>query len=173
MINEDQQNSTDLDINAWQIHITHPLTSEKIIELMDNYPSLRRITCSQSLYDNISPKYLEALNSLDIKVEVEYNWGRKRVHPQEDIDKVLDSLKEGNSPKSVSEQFNIPLNRVYYFRSKYSTDSKKDYNFYKRKYDDKLRLKIKNLVKNGEKPKNISKDFNIPLRSVYNILNDK
>ena len=98
---------------------------------MDKYPSLRRITCSQSLYTRISPKYLKVLDSLDINVEIEYNWGRKQLYSNEDINQVLNLLDEGKSPKDVSEQLQIPLKRVYYFRSKYSTEAKND--FHKKK----------------------------------------
>ena len=168
---EDEDNQENHEINAWQVHITEPLTSEKIIELMDKYPSLRRITCSQSLYTRISPKYLKVLDSLDINVEIEYNWGRKQLYSNEDINQVLNLLDEGKSPKDVSEQLQIPLKRVYYFRSKYSTEAKND--FHKKKYDDKIRQEVNYQRNNGLTPEEISKNLNIPIRSIYYILNKK
>jgi hypothetical protein len=166
---EEYENESD--INAWQIHITKPLTSETIIELMDKYPSLRRITCSKSLYDRIPSKYIEALNSLDIIVEIDYDWGRKQVYSNEDINQVLNLLNDGKSPKIVSQELEIPLKRVYYFRNKYSQNPKK--NYHKRKYDEENRIEIKKLKDEGFNPKEISEKFNIPIRSIYYILNNK
>ena len=49
---------SDYDINAVEVHISTQLTSQKIIQLMDTYPSLKRITCPQSIYNRISPDYI-------------------------------------------------------------------------------------------------------------------
>ena len=49
---------SDYDINAVEVHISTQLTSRKLIELMDTYPSLKRITCPKSIYNRISPTYL-------------------------------------------------------------------------------------------------------------------
>ena len=51
---------SDYDINAVEVHISTQLTSQKIIQLMDTYPSLKRITCPQSIYNRISPDYIKA-----------------------------------------------------------------------------------------------------------------
>ena len=52
------------DINAVEVHISTQLTSRKLIELMDTYPSLKRITCPQSIYNRISPTYIKALEKV-------------------------------------------------------------------------------------------------------------
>ena len=54
---------SDYDINAVEVHISTQLTSQKIIQLMDTYPSLKRITCPQSIYNRIAPDYIKALDN--------------------------------------------------------------------------------------------------------------
>lgn len=158
------------DINAWQVHITTPLSSKKIIELMDSYPSLKKITCPKSLYDRISSKYLTALEELGVSVEVNYNWGKSK-YSEEDINEVVDLLKEDKSPKEVANLLNIPLTKVYYLKNKASDYFK--LNNHKKKYDGETRENIKIMHQNGKKPKEIAEIKNIPLRSVYYILNHK
>ena len=74
---------SDYDINAREVHISTQLTSRKIIELMDNYPSLKRITCPQSIYNRISPKYIDVLSDLGVSIGVKYNWGKKKYSKEE------------------------------------------------------------------------------------------
>ncbi len=159
------------DVNALEVHVSFQLTSRKIIELMDTYPSLRRITCPKSIYDRISPKYLEALEGLGVSVEVKYNWGRKNKYSQEEIDEVIDLLNQKKSPEDVADTLEIPLSRVNYFKSKYH--DKVNVKNYNRKYNQDLRNNIKSLHCEGFKPKEIAEQKNIPLRSVYYILNNK
>ena len=56
------------EITAREVHISEQLTSSRIIRLMNTYPSLKKITCPPSLYKRISPKYLAALDELNIVV---------------------------------------------------------------------------------------------------------
>ena len=60
---------------------------------------------------------------------------------------------------------------VEYIKSKYF--DRINVKHYKRKYDDECRLKVKSLKESGLKPKEISEELNIPIRSVYYILNKK
>ena len=161
---------SDYDINAREVHISTQLTSRKIIELMDNYPSLKRITCPQSIYNRISPKYIDVLSDLGVSIGVKYNWGKKK-YSKEEISDVIDLLNEGKDAGEVSNQLDIPLKRVNYFKSKYYYMVK--VNNRKKKYDDETRDRLISLKENGLKPKEISLQENIPLRTVYYILNKK
>ncbi len=121
---------------------------------MDNYPSLKRITCPQSIYNRISPKYIDVLSDLGVSIGVKYNWGKKKYSKEE-----------------ISDVIDIPLKRVNYFKSKYHYMV--NVNNRKKKYDDETRDKLISLKENGLKPKEISLQENIPLRTVYYILNKK
>ncbi len=161
---------SDYDINAREVHISTQLTSRKIIELMDNYPSLKRITCPQSIYNRISPKYIDVLSDLGVSIGIKYNWGKKK-YSKEEISDVIDLLNEGKNAEEVSNQLDIPLKRVNYFKSKYYYMV--NVNNRKKKYDDETRDRLISLKENGLKPKEISLQENIPLRTVYYILNKK
>ena len=57
-----------MDEDVTSIHITEVLSSLKIMDLLEEYPNLEKITCSPSVYNRTSNKYIEALNQLDIDV---------------------------------------------------------------------------------------------------------
>ena len=158
------------DINAVEVHISTQLTSRKLIELMDTYPSLKRITCPKSIYNRISPTYLKALEKLGVSVEVKYNWG-KRKYSKTQINQVIGLFNEGRYSDEIASLLEMPVSNVNYIKSKYF--DRINVKHYKRKYDDECRLKIKSLREEGLKPKEISKALNIPLRSIYYILNKK
>ena len=158
------------DINAVEVHISTQLTSRKLIELMDTYPSLKRITCPKSIYNRISPTYLKALEKLGVSVEVKYNWG-KRKYSKTQINQVIDLFNEGKYSDEIASLLEMPVSNVNYIKSKYF--DRINVKHYKRKDDDECRLKIKSLRQEGLKPKEISKELNIPVRSIYYILNKK
>lgn len=159
------------EVTAWEVHISEQLTSSRIIRLMNTYPSLKKITCPPSLYNRISPKYLDALSKLNIAVEIKYNYGQKTKYSEDEINQVVDLLKNGKSPKEVSQELGISLKKVHYLKSRYPEYFK--LNNYKKKYDDETREKIRQMREKGFKPKEIAEKENIPLRSIYYILNKK
>ena len=67
-----------MDEDVTSIHITEVLSSLKIMDLLEEYPNLEKITCSPSVYNRTSNKYIEALNQLDIDVVKEYHWGASK-----------------------------------------------------------------------------------------------
>ena len=158
------------DINAVEVHISTQLTSRKLIELMDTYPSLKRITCPQSIYNRISPTYIKALEELGVSIIVKYNWGKKK-YSKNQINQVIGLFNEGKRSKEISSILGMPISNLDYIKSKYS--EKINVKHYKRKYDDDCRLKVISMKEEGFKPKEISKKLNIPVRSVYYILNRK
>lgn len=163
---------TDLeyDINAVEVHISTQLTSQKLIELLDTYHSLKRITCPQSIYNRISPDYIKALEKLGISVEIKYNWG-KRKYSKNQINQVVDLFNEGKRSDEIASILEMPLTNVNYIKSKHF--DKINVKHYRRKYDDECRQKVKSMREEGIKPKDISKELDIPVRSIYYILNRK
>ena len=164
------ETDSEYDINAVEIHISTQLTSQKIIELMDTYRSLKRITCPKSIYNRISPKYIKALDEVGISVEVKYNWGKKK-YSMIQINQVVDLFNEGKQTEEISAILDMPASNVKYIKSKYF--DKINVKNYNRKYDDECRAKVKYMKEAGLKPKEISKELNIPVRSIYYILNKK
>ena len=158
------------DINAVEVHISTQLTSQKIIQLMDTYPSLKRITCPQSIYNRISPDYIKALDNLGVSIEIKYNWGKKK-YSMTQINQVVDLFNEGKRSDEIASELDMPIANVNYIKSKYF--DKINVKHYKRKYDDECRQKVKSMKESGLKPKEISNELNIPVRSVYYILNKK
>lgn len=158
------------DINAVEVHISTQLTSQKIIQLMDTYPSLKRITCPQSIYNRISPDYIKALDNLGVSIEIKYNWGKKK-YSMTQINQVVDLFNEGKRSDEIASELDMPIANVNYIKSKYF--DKINVKHYKRKYDDECRQKVKSMRESGLKPKEISKELNIPVRSIYYILNKK
>ncbi|MBE6513315.1 MAG: hypothetical protein E7Z75_09310 [Methanobrevibacter olleyae] len=158
------------DINAVEVHISTQLTSQKIIQLMDTYPSLKRITCPQSIYNRISPDYIKALDNLGVSIEIKYNWGKKK-YSMTQINQVVDLFNEGKRSNEIASELDMPIANVNYIKSKYF--DKINVKHYKRKYDDECRQKVKSMRESGLKPKEISKELNIPVRSIYYILNKK
>ena len=161
---DEKPSETDLeyDINAVEIHISSQLTSQKLIQLMDTYHSLKRITCPKSIYNRISPTYIKALEEVGVSVEMKYNWGKKK-YSKTQINQVVGLFNEGKRSPEIADILDMPVSNVNYIKSKYSD----------RKYDDECRLKVKSLKEEGLKPKEISKELDIPVRSIYYILNKK
>ncbi len=161
---------SDYDINAVEVHISSQLTSQRIIQLMDTYPSLKRITCPQSIYNRISPDYIKALDNLGVSIEMKYNWGKKKYSITQ-INQVVGLFNEGKRSPEIAEILDMPVSNVNYIKSKYS--DRITVKHYRRKYDDECRQKVKSLKEAGSKPKEISKELNIPIRSIYYILNKR
>ncbi|MCQ2970217.1 hypothetical protein SAMN05216439_0500 [Methanobrevibacter gottschalkii] len=154
-----------MDEDVKTVHITKALSSAVIVNLIENYPNLEVITCSPSVYDRTSSKYIDALSQLDIEVKKKYNWGAKSQTNGAEFE-VLELSDNGLKPKEIAQKLDLKLNRVYYLLKK----SNAKYDNRKRKHDHE---EIKELKNEGLSAKEISQKLNIPLRSVYYILNKK
>ena len=154
-----------MDENVTTIHITEALSSFRIVNLLENYPNLEKITCSPSVYNRTSNTYIEALSQLDIEVVKEYHWGASK-KPCDYEDELLRLASEGYKASEIAEMLDITVNRVYYLLRRNKT--KLETNTKKHDYDE-----IKSLRNDGLKPKEISEKLNIPIRTVYYILNNK
>lgn len=147
------------------IHVTKPLTSAVIVDLLEKYPNLVEITCAPSVYKRTSKTYIDALEHLDIHVKKRYNWGAKSQSQGAEF-KVLKLLNKGLKPKEIAKKLDISLNRVYYLLNK--TNTKFDTRHRKHNHHE-----IKRLKSEGLSAKEIADKLDIPLRSVYYILNKK
>ena len=154
-----------MDESITTIHITKALSSSLIVELIDKYPNLVEITCSPSVYERTSKKYIDALSQLDIEVVKKYNWGAKSKSNGLEFE-VLELSNEGLSAREISKELDLSLNRVYYLLKK----SKAEFDNRKRKYDHSEVINLKN---NGLSAREISEKLDMPLRTVYYILNKK
>ena len=154
-----------MDEDITTVHMTKALTSSIILDLLEKHPNLEVITCSPSVYDRTSSKYIGALSQLDIEVKKKYNWGAKSKSNGQEFE-ILELSKKGLTARQISEELNISLNRVYYLLRK--THGR--FNNYNRKHDHE---KVRNLKNEGLSVHEISKKLDIPERSVYYILNNK
>jgi len=155
------------------IHISSQLSSKIIVELIEEYPNLKKISCPPSLFNRISDKYLEALAELGISVEAKHNWKTKSKYTDYEKKSVYDMIKIGKSPLEISEELNIPIKTIYYLKDSYNKKGVNKIHLKrgkKKKYSTEFREKIKKLKISGISPKEISKKENIPLRTVYYIL---
>lgn len=148
-----------------KVHINQPLTSRKIMEVLEKYPDLKKITCPISLYKRTSPKYLDALKELGIDVEPLSSRGRPNKYDEKKVFEIKRLLKDGKSPKEISKQMKIPLKSVYYLNK--DSHLKKGR---KSKYAKGIHIKVREMAKNGVPRKQISERLHIPLRTVYYIL---
>ncbi|RBQ24332.1 hypothetical protein ALNOE001_02540 [Candidatus Methanobinarius endosymbioticus] len=149
------------------IHISSQLSSKLIVELMDEYPNLKKITCPPSIYKRISKKYLEVLKELGIIVEIKHNWGNRKKYSDEKKKEILELLKQGKTPLQIAEKVNLPLKTIYYIKNSFKDESLKLKVGKKSKYSDSIWTNVKNLAKSGISPQKISKRENIPLRTIY------
>jgi len=154
-----------MDEKVTTVHITKALSSVMIMDLIDKYPNLEEITCSPSVYNRTSKKYIEALSQLEIEVKKKYAWGA--VSKSDNLESYVAKLSnEGLTANEISKKLEIPLRRVYYLLKKSETS----FDNRQRKHDHD---EVKRLREDGLKPKEISEKLDIPVRTVYYILNKK
>ena len=149
---------------ANEIYVNKPLSFSRIMELLDQYPDLKKISCPPSLYSRISPKYLEALNELGVTVVSVEKKGRPKKYNENDTQRIQHLIKTGTSPREISETIGIPLKTVYYLKDSPLKRGRK------MKYNTQKVKKVKNLYTDGVPAKDISRDLKIPLRTVYSLL---
>ncbi len=147
-----------------EIYVNKPLSFSRIMELLDQYPDLKKISCPPSLYSRISPKSLQALGELGVTVVSVEKKGRPKKYNKKDAENVQQLLKSGSTPKEIAEIMGIPLKTVYYLKGSRLKPGRK------MKYDTLKVKKVKRLYKDGVPAKDISNDLKIPLRTVYSLL---
>lgn len=148
-----------------EIYINQPLTSHKIMTILDKNPEIKKITCPPSVYKRTAPRYIEALANLGVKVEPVSKRGRPRKYDEKDRAKINNLLKQGYTPQKISDTLKIPLKTVYYFIESPLKRGRKQ------KYSLKTAQKVKSMHKEGHSVKEISENLDIPIRSIYSLLN--
>ncbi len=154
-----------MDDNITTVHVTKPLTTIMIVDLMEEYPNLKEITCATSVYNRTASKYIEALRGTGIEVVIKYKSGAKSQTngAEKEVKKLSD---EGMKPREIAEKLGITLNRVYYLLR----ISKTNFDNRKRKHDHD---EVRRLRDEGLSPRSIAEELNISIRTVYYILNNK
>jgi hypothetical protein len=179
--NNDSHNDEDLEYDledeeenlTEEVHISTALSSKKIVEVIDKYPNLKIITCPKSIYNRVSKKYLEALKNLGIAVKIKYNWGKSVKYTEKDRISVINLIKEGLFPQDIAKKLNIPVQTIYYLKNKNKDEQIKLKRGKRKKYSYETRKKVKKLAIDGVPIKKISESENIPIRTVYDIINEK
>lgn len=147
-----------------EIYVNQPLSFSRIMELLDQYPDLKKITCPPSLYSRITPKYIQALDELGVAVVPVEKKGRPKKYDEEEVEKVRSLLKSGHSPNEIAETLQIPLKTVYYLKESPLKRGRKI------KYNQEKVQKVKNLYNKGIPAKKIAACMEIPIRTVYSLI---
>lgn len=134
------------------------------MEVLDNYPNLKKIKCPKSLYNRTPKKYLDALSNLGIQVEPVIRRGRPRKYGDHETKKIQEMINEGLNPAEISDKLQIPIKTVYYLKDVKLKRGRRP------KYSKDMEFKIKKMQKDGFSAKEISGKLNMPLRTVYYLL---
>lgn len=134
------------------------------MELLDQYPDLKKINCPPSLYSRTSSKYLEALDELGIAVVPVEKKGRPKKYKDEEAKKVQELLKSGQTPTEISKNLGMALKTVYYLKDSPLKPGRKN------KYSPQQVQEVKNLKNKGIPAKKIASRLDIPIRTVYSLL---
>jgi hypothetical protein len=137
------------------------------MEILEENPEIEKITCPPSIYKRITPRYIEALSKLGVKVEPVTKRGRPKKYGKKDQENINNMLKQGYTPQEISVILKIPLKTVYYFIESPLKRGRKP------KYSFETEQKIKSMHDKGHSVKEISKNLKIPIRSVYSLLKKK
>lgn len=146
------------------IYVNQPLSSQKIMEILDKHPEVQKITCPPSLYKRISPRYLDVLNKLGVEVEPVEKTGRPRKYGAKEKEALEKMFREGYTPQEISDTMDIPLKTVYYLNKTPLKRGRKP------KYSPETKGKINSCSQKGVSAREISEKLNIPLRTVYDLL---
>jgi len=147
-----------------EIYVSEPLSSRKVMEILEKHPNLKRIKCPPSIYKRISSKYVDALSKLGVEIEPVIRKGRPKKYGESEIKIIEEMQKEGYNFQEISDKLHIPLKTVYYLNK---NPLKRGRN---RKYTPETKKEVKNLHKKGLSALDISKKLKMPLRTVYGFI---
>ncbi|MBR0472174.1 MAG: helix-turn-helix domain-containing protein [Methanosphaera sp.] len=147
-----------------KVHVTKPLSSKLIIELLDENPDLEEINCPLSLYERTSEIYLDALAELGIVINIIESRGRPKKYDDDLKEKIDEMLDSGLSVKTIASKLNISSKTVYYLKKNKLKQGPKS------KYSNKTKKEIFDMRNEGIPVKKISEKMNIPIRTIYYIL---
>lgn len=147
-----------------EIYVNKPLSFSKIMELLDQHPGIKKITCPPSIYARISPKYLQALEELGVAVVPIEKKGRPKKYDDKNVEEIQRLLKSGQSPQEISKTLQIPLKTVYYLKDSPLKRGRKV------KYTPQKVKKVKKLHNDGVPAREIAARMEIPIRTVYALI---
>ncbi|AEC51068.1 hypothetical protein PNA2_0150 [Pyrococcus sp. NA2] len=105
----------ELNEDVTEVYINLRPTKEVIVRILENSPNVRIIGCPPSLYPKVSKKVINALNQIGIKiVPMEKGRGRPRKYSARTLELIDSMLKDGKSPREISEALGIPIRTLYY-----------------------------------------------------------
>ena len=130
------------------------------MEILEEHPHIKRIKCPTSLYLRTSKKYLDALNELGVEVKPLLKIGRPKKYGELEVKLIGKMLKDGSTPREISEKLNLPIKTVYYLKEtplrrgrkpKYTPETEEKA---RRLHDEGLRVKeisetLRNTFKNS------------------------
>lgn len=147
-----------------KVHVTKPLSSKLIIEILDENPDLEEINCPLSLYERTSEIYLDALSELGVSINIIESRGRPKKYDDDLKSEIDEMLNSGLSVKTIASKLNINPKTVYYLKKDKLKQGPKS------KYSEKTKEEIFDMRNEGIPVKKISKKMNIPIRTIYYIL---
>lgn len=148
-----------------EIYVNEPLSSKKIMEILQKHPNIKVIKCPSSLYPRISKKYVNALNELGVEVIPIQKKGRPKKYDEAEVELIQQMLQQGLTPQEAADKTGLPLKTIYYLKKTPMTRGRKS------KYTAETEAEIKKLYEEeGLRVKEISDRLGIPLRTVYSII---
>ncbi|HII68135.1 MAG TPA: DUF1699 family protein [Thermococcaceae archaeon] len=104
-----------LDGEVTEVYINLRPTKIILVKILERAPNVKIIECPSSLYPKVSKKIIRALSQMGIKlVPANHSRGRPKKYDGAIIKQIKELVREGKTPKEVSQELNIPLRTVYY-----------------------------------------------------------
>ncbi len=98
-----------------EVYVNLRPTKEIVVSILRQAPTVKKIGCPPSLYPKVSASVIRALNRIGIQlVPVKRSRGRPRKYDEETMRRIEALMREGKSPREISESLGIPLRTVYY-----------------------------------------------------------
>ncbi len=108
-----------INANDKEVYISLRPTLEIVFKILEKNPGLKKISCPQSLYLQVSKKVFKFLNGRGIEITPgEFTAGRPPKYDDETIAQIISKRRNGNTAKQISEEMNIPLRTVYFYLKK-------------------------------------------------------
>jgi len=145
------------------------------------YTKEDRINITNLIKEGMKPK--DIAKKLNLPIQSVYNLkykskndqlnskiAKRKKYTKEDRINVVNLIKEGMSPKDIAKKLDLPVQSVYNLKYKSKDDQ---LNLKIGRHSNEAREKVKKLAKDGVPVKKISNRENIPVRTIYDILNEK
>ena len=99
-----------------EVYLSLRPTMEIIHRLLDQSPNLRKISCPQSLYLQVSKKVFKHLQSKGVELTPgDFKVGRPMKHDIDMVKQIINQRGAGKPAKQISQEFDVPLRTVYFY----------------------------------------------------------